>query len=412
MTDWILRQARIADSAPLTDIAIDAGCITAVGAALPLTAANEWDLQGRVLLPGLVDAHTHLDKTYFPLHNQSGTLLEAIEVWRAHKRNRTKAQIQTTVRRALQTAIGNGITAMRSHVDVEATSDLATVETLLALREEWRGLLDLQLVALGYPGGTAENRAAMRSALALGVDIVGGVPALTPDPSAEVDAAFALAEAFGKPIDLHIDETEDPQMLSLARLAEQTVAHGMQGQVTAGHCCSLAFVEQSTAARVIDKVAQAQLHIITLPSCNLVLMGRNHQPTPRGVTRVKELLGCGVNVSAASDNVSDPFNPFGSYDLLQIANLNAHLAHLSGEVEIQQSLQMVTHNPAQALALPDYGIGVGKRADLVVVDTTSCLETVTTIPPRLATFKNGRLLVQTRTECHWHVPPTQLRSNG
>ncbi|MCE7988966.1 MAG: hypothetical protein DYG89_48040 [Caldilinea sp. CFX5] len=412
MTDWILRQGRVADTAPLTDIAITADRITAVGAALPLTAANEWDLQGRVVLPGLVDAHTHLDKTYFPLHNQSGTLIEAIEVWRVHKRSRTREQIQATVRRALQTAVANGVTVMRSHVDVEAASDLATVETILALREEWRDVIDLQLVALGYPGGTFENREAMHSALTLGLDFVGGVPALTPDPQAEVNAAFALAEAFGKPIDLHIDETEDPQMLSLAMVAEKTVAHGMQGQVTAGHCCSLAFVDQATAERVMDKVAQAQLNIITLPSCNLVLMGRNQQPTPRGVTRVKELLARGINVSAASDNVSDPFNPFGSYDLLQIANLNAHVAHLSGEAEIQQSLQMVTHNPAQALGLLDYGIGIGKRADLVVVDTTSCLEAVTTIPPRLATFKNGRLLVQTHTERHWHLPPTQSRSDG
>jgi len=412
MTDWILRQARLTDSAPLTNIAIAAGRITAVGAALPLTAVNEWDLQGRVVLPGLVDAHTHLDKTYFPLHNQSGTLIEAIEVWRAHKRNRTREQIQATVRRALQTAVANGVTAMRSHVDVEATSDLATVETILALREEWRGVIDLQLVALGYPSGSAEQRDAMRSALTLGLDYVGGVPALTPDPQAEVDAAFALAEAFGKPIDLHVDETEDPHMLSLATLAEKTVAHGMQGQVTAGHCCSLAFVDGATAERVMDKVAQAQLHIITLPSCNLVLMGRNHQPPPRGVTRVKELLARGVNVSAASDNVSDPFNPFGSYDLLQIANLNAHLAHLSGEAEIQQSLQMVTQNPAKALGLADYGVAVGKRADLVVVDTTACLEAVTTVPPRLATFKNGRLLVRSQTERQWHLTPTPLQNAG
>lgn len=402
MTDWILRQARIDDATPLTDIAIQDGRITAVANQLPITADQEWHLAGRVVLPGLVDAHTHLDKTYFPLHNQSGTLIEAIAVWRANKRNRSKAQIQATVRRALQTAIANGITAMRSHVDVEASSDLTTVETILELREEWAAWIDLQLVALGYPGGSAENKAVIRSALTLGIDYVGGVPALTADPQHEIAATFALAEAVGKPIDLHIDETEDPQMLSLETLAEQTSAHGMQGQVTAGHCCSLAFADAVTAARVIDKVAQAGLHIITLPSCNLVLMGRSQQPVPRGVTRVKELLARGVNVSAASDNVSDPFNPFGSYDLLQIANLNAHLAHLSGTAEIQESLQMVTSRPAQVLGLPDYGIGVGKRADLVILDATTCLDAVTTIPPRLATFKNGRLLVRAQTERSWH----------
>ncbi len=400
---WILRQARIADQVGLVDIALDRGHILAIASRLPLQAAQEWDLQGRVVLPGLVDAHTHLDKSYFPIANHSGTLLEAIAVWRASKRSRTRAQIETTVERALQTALANGVTAMRSHIDVEATSDLTTVETILALREAWRPYLDLQLVALGYPGGTAENRAVFRSALEMGLDIVGGVPALTADPRAEIDAAFALAAAFGKPVDLHIDETEDPQMLTLEYLAEQTMAHAMQGQVTAGHCCSLAFVDAATAERVIERVAQAQLNIITLPSCNLVLMGRAMQPTPRGVTRIKELLARGVNVCAASDNVHDPFNPFGNYDLLQIANLNAHVAHLSGEVEIQQSLQMVTTHPAQALGLTDYGIGVGKRADLIVLDSQRIDEAVTAIPPRLATFKAGRLLVRTQIERSWQL---------
>ncbi len=403
MVEWILRQARIADHAGLVDIALDRGYISALASQLPLCAAQEWDLQGRVVLPGLVDAHTHLDKSYFPITNHSGTLREAIAVWRASKRTRTRAEIETTVERSLQTAIANGVTAMRSHIDVEATSDLSTVETILAIRQTWQPHLDLQLVALGYPGGTRENRAGLRRALAMGIDIVGGVPALTADPQAEIDAVFSLAEEFGKPIDLHIDETEDPQMLTLAYLAQQTMAHAMQGQVTAGHCCSLAFADAATVDQVLARVAQAQLNIITLPSCNLVLMGRTIQPTPRGVTRIKELLARGVNVSAASDNVHDPFNPFGNYDLLQIANLNAHVAHLSGEAEIEQSLQMVTTHPAQTLGLTHYGIAVGKRADLVILDSTHLGEAVTTIPPRLATFKAGRLLVRTQIERHWHV---------
>ena len=411
MTAWLLRQARLADSAPLSDIAIDAGCITDHAKQLLLTATNEWNLGGRVVLPGLVDAHTHLDKTYFPLHNQSGTLLEAIEVWSVQKRTRTKAQIQLSVRRALQTAVANGVTAMRSHVDVDSMSDLATVEIIATIRDEWSDLIELQLVALGCPSGTTENREAIQNALAMGVDIVGGVPALAADPQSAICAAFALAEAFGRPIDLHIDETEDPQMLSLETLAEKTIVHGMQGQVTAGHCCSLAFADDATVNRIIDKVARAQINLITLPSCNLVLMGRARQPTPRGVMPVKALLARGINVSAASDNVGDPFNPFGNYDLLQIANLNAHVAHLSGAGEIQQSLQMVTSYPAQTLGLATYGIAVGKRADLVVLDTTSCLEAITTIPPRLATFKNGQLLVRTHSERRWHSTITQSQGN-
>ena len=405
--DWILHHARLKDDGPLVDIGMAGGRIVALEANLVANhgakAAQEWDLAGRVVLPGLVDAHTHLDKTYSTIENQSGTLGEAIQVWRRIKERQTHADVQARARHALQIAIANGVTAMRSHIDIGKSGQLVALEALLDLREEMRDLIDLQLVALGWSGGGPENRAMMEEALMLGADLIGGAPALTSHPQHEIDTAFAIAQKMGKPIDLHIDETEDAAMLTLEYLAEQTIKHGMEGQVTAGHCCSLAFVDQETAARVIDKVAEAQLHIVTLPSCNLVLMGRTMQPTPRGITRVKELLARGVNVSAASDNVHDPFNPFGSYDLLHIANLNAHAAHLTGEGELYRSLQMVTTHPAKALGLPNYGLALGMKADLVVLDAYRLLDSVLSPPPRLATFKAGRLVVHTKIERTWHT---------
>jgi cytosine deaminase len=402
--DWILRRARLQDDTDLVDIALADGRIAAVGVELPGAAAQEWDIEGRVVLPGLVDAHTHLDKTYITIQNRSGTLLEAIEIWRQVKKTRTPAQIQAAARRALLAAIANGVTAMRSHVDIEEEDDLAAVAALLDLRQEMRTHIDLQLVALGWPGLSRESDALLAAALAMGVDAVGSAPALLPEPRSCIDAAFALAERTGKPIDLHIDECEDPNMLSLEHLAEQTAAHGMQGRVTAGHCCALGFAEEARAQAVMDKVAAAHVQIITLPSCNLVLMGRGMRPAPRGVTPVKDLLARGVNVSAASDNVHDPFNPFGGYDLLQIANLNAHVAHMSGEAELYASLRMVTANPARALGLDSRGIVPGAQADLVVTDARSVLDTVICPPARLATFKAGRLLVRSTVERAWHAP--------
>jgi cytosine deaminase len=397
-----LHQAQLLNDPTTVDLALHNGRIAEIAPTITAPTAESWDLGGRVVLPGLIDAHTHLDKSYTTLDNQSGTLLEAIDRWRAYKCTRTQADVARTVRQALRTAIGNGVTAMRSHIDVEAPGDLATVETILTIREELRDQIDLQLVALGYAGGSPEQRTTIRAALDLGLDLVGGAPALTADPRAELDATFALAEATGKPLDLHIDETEDPQMRTLDHLATLTQAHGLQGQVTAGHCCSLAFMDERSANRILDNVAAAQINIITLPSCNLVLMGRGQQPTPRGVTLIKELLARGVNVCAGSDNVHDPFNPFGNYDLLQIANLTAHVAHLSGTAEILQTLDMVTTRPAHTLRLPATGLTVGAPADLVVLDATTLLAAVTTIPPRLATFKRGFCLVRTTIERVWH----------
>jgi cytosine deaminase len=152
----------------------------------------------------------------------------------------------------------------------------------------------------------------------------------------------------------------------------------------------------------MEKVAQAQINIVTLPSCNLVLMGRSHQPAPRGLTRVAELLAHGVNVCAASDNVADPFNPFGAYDLIQIANLAAHVAHLSGAADILACLAMVSSRAGRTVGLTDYGLHVGAPADLVVVDAPSLLSAVTMIAPRLATFKRGQLVVRTVLAREWN----------
>ncbi|MEM7029896.1 MAG: amidohydrolase family protein [Chloroflexota bacterium] len=399
--DWLLKNARITDDKPLIDLGIVSGHISIFKAASNVSATKTWDLQGRVVLPGLIDLHTHLDKTYTTLENQSGTLLEAIEVWHKIKHTRSKIDIEKAVEKALRTAIANGVTKMRSHIDLIETGDLDTLEVVQDVQARMNGLIDLELVALGDANGSDENVAVLEQSLVQGVDFIGGAPSLSADSADAIDAAFDMAEQLGKPLDLHIDETEDPAMLALEHLADQTIARGMQGMVTAGHCCSLSFVDPNRARRVIDKVAKAQITVVTLPSCNLVLMGRNMTPTPRGTTPVKALLEQGVNVCAASDNVHDPFNPFGDYDLLQIANINAHTAHLTGEMELYTSLNMVSKFPAQAMSNSNYGLEDGCIADLVVVDTTRVLNAVVSPPSRLATFKAGQLIVKTTVEQTW-----------
>ncbi len=406
MFDWVLRNARISDDAVRVDIALQNGLIAAIepagGDLAEAETAEKRDLNGRVLLPGLVDIHTHLDKTYSTLENKSGTLGEAIQVWHKHREHRTASQIQQAAERALQNAIQNGVTAMRSHIDIGTPNDLLPVEILLDLRQKYATLIDLQFVTLGTAADKPEWAAGMREALDMGVDFVGGCPALCKDPKAEIDAAFVLAEETGKPIDLHVDETEDPNMISLEYLAEKTIKTGMQGRVTAGHCCSLGFVDDEVQRRIIGKVAEAEITIVTLPSCNLVLMGRTISPAPRGTTPVKKLLAAGVNVCAASDNVGDPFNPFGSYDLLQLANLNAHVAHMTGKTELYESLNMVTQRPRISMGLGDGSIKVGNQADLVIVDCTQKLEAILAPPARLATFKQGKLIVETEVQTKWH----------
>ncbi len=378
--------------------------MTAIGANLPQRGLEEWDLAGRVVLPGLVDPHVHLDKTYAPFDNESGTLGEAIKVWREHKGNFSHADYKARALKAVRRAVANGTTAMRTHVDVDADClrvGFTALGALLELREEIADFLDVQIVALGNAGMSQDETDALRKALELGADLVGGAPALTDDPVHCLRTTFDLAETFNKDIDLHIDETEDPAVLTLQTLAKLTLERGFQGRVTAGHCCSLDFVADEVAAKVIDKVAEAELNVITLPSCNLVLLGRGRHPAPRGVTRVRDFLDKGVNVAAASDNAHDPFNPLGHYDPLFTANLTAHAAHLTGTEELNMCVELVTTHAARVMGLEDYGLTEGARADLVVLDTTRRGDAVTALPERLATFKGGRCVVRRHVRQTW-----------
>jgi cytosine/creatinine deaminase len=390
--ELVLRNARV-DDGPLQDIALEAGKIVAMADKLEDSGREEYNLEGRVVLPGFVEAHCHIDKTLTidRVENTSGTLMEAIINWVAFKPNLTREDYLSRGRRALRMALRAGTTNLRTHVDVDANGNLA-LESVLELKQEFAGRVDMQIVALGGPGVNDAEFAAMQNALELGADIVGGCPAIRIDPNAEVVRALELAEQFGKPVDLHVDENENPESLSLETLAEETIARGLEGRITAGHCCSLAFMDERTAARVIEKVARARINIVTLPACNLVLQGREMNPTPRGLTSVKQLLEAGVNVVTGTDNVQDPFQPLGNYDLLAASNLTALAAHMTGRAQMLETLEMITTRAAKVLGLEHHGLRVDCDADLVVIDAQSKLEALAQISTNRMVIKAGKIL--------------------
>ncbi|MEM7736471.1 MAG: amidohydrolase family protein [Deinococcota bacterium] len=381
------------------DIAIDDGHIVAITLNFVGEAQEIWHLGSRIVLPGFVDLHVHLDKTLSMGHpaviNRSGTLVEAIDSWVQVKPTLTHADYVQRATQGIEMAMHRGTTAMRSHVDVDATYGLTALEAILEVRDTYRDRFELQVVVLGAPERGAQETATVKAALDAGADILGGAPGLFGDAQAGVRACLELAEQTGVRVDLHIDETDDPNVRALEHLADGVIASGLQGRVTAGHCCSLSAMSQTEAAAIIDKVAAAELTIITLPSVNLVLQGRQDSSrTRRGLTRVKELLAAGVNVAAGSDNVQDPFNPFGNYDLIWIANLVAHAAQLTSDDERSKVFDLVTYNPARAFGKDRYGIYTGAPADLVVLDyVVSGYHTLDSslahMPARYAILKNG-----------------------
>jgi cytosine/creatinine deaminase len=390
--ELVLRNARVNEGA-LQDIALEAGKIVAISDRLEDSGREERNLEGRIVLPGFVEAHCHIDKTLTidRVGNAAGTLLEAIHNWIAFKPQLTREDYLARGRRALLMALRMGTTNLRTHVDVDANGLLA-LESVLELKQEFAGRVDMQIVALGGPGVSDAEFAAMQNALELGADIVGGCPAIRAAPKAEVIRALELAEQFGKHVDLHTDENENPESLALEMLAEETIARGLEGRVTAGHCCSLAFMDERTVARVIEKVARARINIVTLPACNLVLQGREMNPTPRGLTRVRQLLEAGVNVVTGTDNVQDPFQPLGNYDLLAASNLTALAAHMTGRAQMLETLEMTTTRAARILCLELHGLRVGCKGDLVVIDAQSRLEALAQVSTNRMVIKGGKIL--------------------
>lgn len=300
-----------------------------------------------IVFGGFTESHCHLDKTLSikAVGNPSGTLMEAIHKWVAFKPSITKADYLKRGSLALEMALAAGTTRLRTHVDIDESGFLA-LEAMLELRETFKQQIEIQLVALGNP---SQESHLMRQAMRLGADVVGGCPAIRPNGALEVKNALEIAAEFNKPVDLHMDENDQTNFLET--LADMVLETGFKLPVVAGHCCSLDFMSETDAARVIEKVAAAKISIVSLPACNLNLQGRGMHPMPRGITRVAELLEAGVNVCFGSDNVQDPFHPVGNYDLLYAAHLGATATHLTHEAGLEAAFAMITINADNALGL-------------------------------------------------------------
>ena len=374
------------------------------------------DAEGRMAVPGFVEPHIHLDKALIseraPI-NVSGTLSEAIEILWEIKRNYSVAEIADRASRVLERALENGISRLRTHVDVDPIGGTRPAQGLIRARDSFRDLIDIQIVAFPQEGivKSPGTEALMREVMKQGVDVVGGMPfneASPQDSRRHIEIVFDIARQFDADIDMHVDETDDPMARTLEVLAELTIANGWQGRVTAGHTCALAGYPRDYADHVIARLREANVHMIANPATNLMLQGRlDDYPKRRGVTQVKELLAAGVNVACGQDCVHDTFYPFGQNDPLEIAFLLCHASQMSQPPEILTVMDMLTNNGAKALRVPDFGVAVGAVADLVVLDARDPREAFATRSPRRWVIRKGRLIVETKVETHrYYDTPT------
>ncbi|MEE4661325.1 MAG: amidohydrolase family protein [Halieaceae bacterium] len=409
--DTLITGARTADSDQRLALGIAGDRIVYLNSAED-SRGRDFDCQVTVdaadclLLPGLIEPHAHLDKTYSvaalpsgPASDQ-GALRDAIDAMARHKSQRSIEDMQRRASNALDRAIACGVSLLRTHVDIGVAEDLDNLRALLDLKRARRDSIELRLTVLSDPA-TPEGFALSKQALELGADAIGGAPALTNDPQAGIDACFTLAEQHGADIDLHIDENEDPDSPCLAYLADQVLKRNWQGRVSASHCCSLAFVPAERRRDIVARVRDANIDVVALPACNLFLMGRNQQPTPRGIAPVNDLQAAGVNVSVGTDNVQDPFHPMGDYDPLANAALLLDAGHFGGG-EVLRALDMTTYNAARALGLePDYGLRQGALASFSLYACETPLQALTERPLRRQVFYRGRTVLKQRTEQQW-----------
>ena len=401
----IVRDALVPGAGSPADLEIADGRFVAAGT-VDAAKADAIDAGGRLCIPGFVEPHIHLDKVLLADSvpaNRSGLLDEAIGILGERKKTYSTEEVADRAGRIVRLAIANGVTRLRTHVDIDSGCRLVAFDAMLAVRERFAGLVDLQIVAFPQQGilGDPGTGALLREAMARGADIVGGMPFNEANRAASrqhIEIAFDIARDHDADIDMHVDESDDPGARTLEMLCEATIAIGWQGRVTAGHTCALAAYPDDYAAHVIEAVAEAGIHVIVNPATNLMVQGRDDpHPKRRGITRVKELLASGVNVAFGQDNLRDMFYPFGRADPLELALLLAHAAHMSQPDEIDTVFSMATENAARVLRATDYGTAPGCAGDLVILDAQSPADAIARQADRLHVIRRGRVVARTLT---------------
>ncbi len=413
MLDLLITNATLADGRTGMSVAVQAGRITEVTPGLAAPASDTVDAAGCLLSPPFCDPHFHLDSTLSygrPRVNESGTLLEGIQLWGELK---PTLKADDLIERALtycDWAVAKGLLAIRSHVD---TSDpgLLPVEALLEVKRRVAPYLDLQLVAFPQDGllRTKGGVGNLERALDLGVDVVGGIPHFErtmSEGAASVKLLCEIAAGRGKLVDMHCDETDDPLSRHIETLAFETQRLGLQGRVTGSHCTSMHSMDNYYASKLIPLIADSGVSIVANPLINITLQGRHDTyPKRRGMARVPELMAGGVTVAFGHDCVMDPWYGLGSGDMLEVAHMGLHVAQMTSRQGMRACFDAVTANAAKVMHLQRYGIEPGCDASFVLLQARDAVEAIRLRANRLKVWRKGTLLAESATAASTlHLP--------
>jgi cytosine deaminase len=408
--DIILRNARLVGAErSLTDLGIMAGKIVALEPNLA-AEGEAIDLGGRLVSSGFIETHIHLDKSCIldRCSSERGDLEEAIGEAAKAKAAFTPEDVHARAVRTLEKAILQGTTHMRTHLEVDPGVGLRSLEGVLPLIREYAWAIDLEICVFPQEGllnnpGTDEL---MLEALRRGCRVVGGAPYTDSNPPGQIDRVFEMARDFDLDVDMHLDFGPSAEAMDVEHVCRRTQEFRYGGRVAIGHVTKATSLPLPQFEAMAKSLADAGVALTVLPATDLYLMGRHHthdHNVTRGVVPAHKLLRHGVNCSLSSNNILNPFTPFGDCSLMRMANLYANICQVGKKADMRECFNMITQRPAQLLRLKDYGVAVGNSADLVVLDASDPEMAVAELVPVLYAFKRGRQTVS-RQPAHLHRP--------
>jgi cytosine/creatinine deaminase len=393
--DFILRNARIGGRELQTaDIAVAGGRIAEIGARIDADCLAI-DVGGKLVVPGFVETHIHLDKSCIldRCNSHEGTLAEAIAEVAAAKRAFTEDDVHRRATRTLEKAILQGTMRMRTHVEVDPRIGLKGFHAVRRLKQAYAWAIEIEICVFPQEGllndpGTDDL---LIAACEQGADVIGGCPYTDSNPHGQIARIFTLAQRFDRDIDFHLDFDIDPSRMDLEEVCRKTEETGWGGRVTVGHVTKLSALDPDRFSAMATRLADAGVAVTVLPATDLFLMGRDrYRDIPRGVAPAHRLAARGVACSIASNNVLNPFTPFGDCSLIRMANLYANIAQIGRPAELAACLDMVTILPAKLMNLRNYGIVIGHPADFVVLDCVDRTAAIAEITRPLFGMKNGK----------------------
>lgn len=402
----IIKNATLRGKEGLWQLNIENGVFTEITNE-PLTAEGTQiiDAGGNLVLPPFIEPHIHLDTTLTagePKWNESGTLFEGIETWSERKKSLTTEDVKTRAKLALKWQIAQGIQHVRTHVDV-TDADLTALKALLELKEEMKEYIDLQLVAFPQEGilSFPKGKELLEESLKLGADVVGGIPhyEFTREYGVEsMRIAFELADKYDRLIDIHCDEIDDEQSRFVEVVAAEALRFGMGKRVTASHTTAMGSYNDAYTSKLFRLLKLSEINFVSNPLVNIHLQGRfDTYPKRRGLTRVKELLAAGMNVSFGHDDIFDPWYPLGTGNMLQVLHMGIHASQLMGYNQIRDSIDLITSNSAKTLHIEDtYGIEEGKPANLIILEAENEYEAIRKQAAVLYSIRKGKVIAETK----------------